>query len=62
MKIIFKKCQTDLSECTKAYVAGPGSGRIKERPVKMLETITVGNGPEGETSPLLSLDIEAKLI
>jgi hypothetical protein len=24
-----------------AYVAGPGSGRIKERPVKMLETITV---------------------
>jgi hypothetical protein len=26
----------------------------------MLETITVGNGPEGETSPLLSLDIEAE--
>jgi hypothetical protein len=26
----------------------------------MLETITTGNGPDDETSPLLNLDIEAE--
>jgi hypothetical protein len=29
-------------------------------PHPLLETITAGNGPEDESSPLLSLDIEAE--
>jgi hypothetical protein len=47
-------------ECTKAYVVGRRSGRIRENPLKMGETITAGKGPEDERGAPICLDIEAE--
>nr|ABK23559.1 unknown [Picea sitchensis] len=49
-----------LLHVSTAYVVGRGSGRIKESPLKIGESMTAGNELEDENGPPLSLDIEAE--
>lgn len=49
-----------LLHVSTAYVIGHGKGRIMEKPVKMGETITAGNGAEDEGGPPF-VDIKAEI-